>query len=169
MNDEIERIRRRLGGLSDSSSLIDSDGNAPEAFEAFELVSQALLASLEGHRPETRIALHTGAEHADCASDGECWPCSAVRNSMEELGLSELAPALRQPRIPDESKQVIHRSLATLRDTLQRLRRAGASLSSLTEDHKLVLVEVSWPGLGVVGSVEWDAEVEEWLVTDRLV
>jgi hypothetical protein len=167
MNDEIERIRRRLGGLSDSSSLIDSDGNAPEAFE---LVSQALLASLEGHRPETRIALHTGAEHADCASDGECWPCSAVRYSMEELGLSELAPALRQPRIPDESKQVIHQSLDTLRHTLKRLWRAGAVVSSLTQDHKLALIEVFWPGIaGPVGAVEWDAEVEDWIVTDRPV
>jgi hypothetical protein len=44
-------------------------------------------------------------------------------------------------RLDDEARK--------LRRTLERLHRAGTVVSSLTDEHKLALIEVFWPGLGV--------------------
>lgn len=154
MNDHIERIGQWLTELTEGSSLVDS-------------LSRALLASLEGHRPVRRLSFNLDSR-TECVKDGETWPCAAVANVMEELGMTA-PPVTAPPVIPEESKRVVYRSLGALQATLHHLRRAGAVVSAMTEDHKLVLVEVVWPGLGVVGSVEWDAHVEEWIITDRPV
>lgn len=160
--DEIEKIKERLQKLAKAAGNNPGSGQTHEGYEA---VSAALLASLEGHEL-FRHGFDDEVEYSDCGRCGEQWPCQVVDDVMTALGMTR--PVVRTT-IPDESKRLINRSLDSFRDALHNLRRAGAVLSAMTEDHQLVLIEVIWPSLGVIGAVEWDGEVEKWTVSDRPV
>jgi hypothetical protein len=153
--DEIGQIEERLRELADSLPAFDGDELLPSQWTA---VTEALLASLEGHRPVSSSYNYDGEPEDQCCEQcGESWPCDVVGGVVQRLGVVEV----RRRTIP---KRVIDSALTSIKIDLGRLHRAGATLSALTEDHKLVQIEALWPGVGVVGSVTWDGR--EWIVVD---
>lgn len=68
-------------------------------------------------------------------------------------------------KVPDESMRVITQELINIRESLYRLRCAGADLSAMTEDHRLAMVEVLYGDAGVVGDVQWVVEQEQWVIS----
>lgn len=81
--DEIEQIEERLQELSDGLPEFEGDEILPDGWTA---LSEALMASLEGHRA-TVVGYDYDGEPDACDKCGDLWPCEPVLNVMHRLGM----------------------------------------------------------------------------------